>query len=161
MVKLLDSFQSVNYKESVAFWGDINRIFFRKEVLEQKVTAILGSLNFTRKVRYKVGKLLQSMHSEYLSSISPGGRMAPPWTRCRPSSLSSTTRKRKWMSTRVFARKREYFSHWMSNIRHFLMECKLFNFKLYRYFLPNWKIFPLFQGPGQLRLCHHRGLKVC
>ena len=48
-----DSFQSVNYSECAAFGKD-NNITFRKEVLEQKVTTILGSLNYSRKVKYKV-----------------------------------------------------------------------------------------------------------
>ena len=48
-----DSFQSVNYRECAAF-GEDNNITSRKEVLEQKVTTILGSLNYSRKVRYKV-----------------------------------------------------------------------------------------------------------
>ena len=48
-----DSFQNVNYRESAAF-REYNNIIFRKEVLEQKVTTILGSLNYSRKVKYKV-----------------------------------------------------------------------------------------------------------
>ena len=47
------SIQNVNYRESAAF-REYNNIIFRKEVLEQKVTTILGSLNYSRKVKYKV-----------------------------------------------------------------------------------------------------------
>ena len=87
MIKNSGSLSSCSTR-SCQFMSEVAFLFnnSRKEVLEQKVSTILASVNFTRKIKYKVGEGWRTDTADYSSSLVPipvGGGAPPDWSPAR------------------------------------------------------------------------------